>query len=35
MSLKAIGIQSAWVFVLELFAWREVKNGKELGARWV
>lgn len=32
MSLKAIGIQSAWVFVLELFAWREVKNGKELGA---
>jgi transposase len=32
MSLKAIGIHSAWVFVLELFGWRRIKRGKELGS---
>jgi transposase len=32
MGLKAIGVRSAWVLVLELFAWREIRNGKELGA---
>jgi transposase len=32
MSLKAIGIHSAWVFVLELFGWRQIKKGKELGS---
>jgi transposase len=32
MGLKAVGVRSAWVLVLELFAWRDIKNGKELGA---
>jgi transposase len=32
MSLKAIGIHSAWVFVLELFGWRQIQKGKELGS---
>lgn len=32
MGLKAVGVRSAWILVLELFAWRGIKNGKELGA---
>lgn len=32
MGLKAVGVRSAWVLVTELFAWRDIKNGKELGA---
>jgi len=32
MGLKAIGVRTAWVLVAELFAWRRIKNGKELGA---
>src|SRR5262245_25863720 len=32
MGLKAVGVRSAWILVAELFAWRRVKNGKELGA---
>lgn len=32
MGLKAIGVRSAWILVAELFAWRDIKNGKELGA---
>ena len=32
MGLKAVGVRSAWVLVLELFAWRQIKSGKELGA---
>jgi transposase len=32
MGLKAVGIRSAWVLVLELFAWRDIKNGKQLGS---
>jgi transposase len=32
MGLKAVGVRSAWILVAELFAWRDVKNGKELGA---
>lgn len=32
LGLKAIGVRSAWVLVQELFAWRGIKNGKELGA---
>ena len=32
MGLKAVGVRSAWVLVAELFAWRAIKNGKELGA---
>jgi transposase len=32
LGLRAVGVRSAWVLVLELFAWRDIKNGKELGA---
>jgi len=32
MGLKAIGVRGAWILVLELFAWRGIRNGKELGA---
>jgi transposase len=32
MGLKAVGVRSAWVLVTELFAWREIRNGKELGS---
>jgi transposase len=32
MGLKAVGARTAWILVMELFAWRAIKNGKELGA---
>jgi transposase len=32
MGLKAVGVRSAWILVAELFAWRDLKNGKELAA---
>jgi transposase len=32
MGLKAVGVRSAWILVLELFAWRDLKNGKQLGS---
>src|SRR5580700_3427037 len=32
MGLKAVGVRSAWILVMELFSWRGIKNGKELGA---
>ena len=32
LGLKVVGVRSAWVLVMELFAWRDIKNGKELGA---
>ena len=32
LGLKAVGVRSAWILVMELFSWREIKNGKELGA---
>lgn len=32
MGLKAVGVRSAWILVTELFCWRAIKNGKELGA---
>jgi transposase len=32
MGLKAVGVRSAWILVTELFAWRDIHNGKELGA---
>jgi len=32
MGLKAVGVRSAWILVCELFAWRQIKNGKHLGA---
>jgi transposase len=32
MGLKAVGARAAWILVMELFSWRAIKNGKELGA---
>lgn len=32
MQLKGIGLRSAWLFVMEFFAWRDFTNGKEIGA---
>lgn len=32
LRLKGIGKRTAWVLVLELFSWRQIRNGKELGA---
>jgi transposase len=32
MRLRGIGIQSAWLFVMEFFSWRDFQNGKEVGA---
>jgi transposase len=32
LTLKGIGTQSAWVFVMECFGWRALRNGKEVGA---
>jgi transposase len=32
MGLKAVGVRTAWVLVSEVFAWRDIRNGKELGA---
>lgn len=31
MSLTGVGLQSAWMFVMEIFSWREIRNGKQLG----
>jgi transposase len=32
MGLKAVGVRSAWILVVELFCWRGIQNGKELGS---
>jgi len=32
MLLKGIGINSAWLYVMEFFAWREFRNRREVGA---
>ena len=32
MGLAAVGVRGAWILVTELFAWRGIKNGKQLGA---
>ena len=32
MKLKGIGINSAWIFVMELFAWRNLRNRRQVGA---
>ena len=32
MRLRGIGINSAWLFVMEFFAWRNFRNRKEIGA---
>ncbi|MFQ5738687.1 MAG: transposase, partial [Acidobacteriota bacterium] len=31
MRLKAVGLQSAWILEHEVFAWRQIRNRKELG----
>ena len=30
--LKGVGITSAWLYTMELFTWREIRNRRELGA---
>ncbi len=32
MKLRGIGVESAWIYVMELFAWRQLKNVREVGA---
>jgi len=32
MGLRAVGVRSAWILVVELFCWRGIRNGKELGS---
>ena len=32
LDLKGIGENSAWLFVLEFFAWRQIRNRRQLGA---
>ena len=32
LRLEGIGVNSAWVYVMEFFAWREFRNRRELGA---
>lgn len=32
LTLKAIGVNSAWVFVMEFFGWRKFNNRREIGA---
>lgn len=32
LKLRAIGIESAWIYAMELFSWRELKNVRQVGA---
>ena len=32
IALRAIGVNSAWLFVMEFFGWREFKNRRQVGA---
>jgi transposase len=32
MGLKAVGVRSAWILVTELFAWRRIRNRKQLAS---
>ena len=32
LRLRAIGVNSAWLFTMEFFGWRKFRNGKEIGA---
>jgi transposase len=32
LSLKGIGANSAWLFVAEVFGWRKIRSGKEIGS---
>ncbi len=31
-TLRGIGINSAWLFVMEFFAWRDLQTPKQVGA---
>ena len=31
-TLRGIGINSAWLYLMEFFGWREFRNGKEVGS---
>jgi transposase len=31
LSFKGIGSRSAWLFVMEVFAWRQIRNAREMG----
>jgi transposase len=31
LALRGIGANAAWLFVMELYAWRQVKNRREVG----
>jgi transposase len=32
MSLRGVGLDSAWLYTMELFGWRKIRNRRELGA---
>ena len=32
MDLRAIGINSAWLYVMEVFGWRQIRNRRQLGS---
>lgn len=32
MKLRGIGVESSWIYVMELFAWRELKTVRQVGA---
>lgn len=32
MSLKGVGLESAWLYTMEVFSWRQIQNRRELGA---
>ena len=32
MELRGIGINSAWLYSMEIFSWRKIRNGRELGS---
>lgn len=32
MTLKGVGLESAWLYTMEVFSWRKIRNRRELGA---
>jgi transposase len=32
LKLRGIGIESAWIYTMELFSWREIRNVRQVGA---
>ena len=32
LGVRGLGLNSAWLYVFELFGWRRIRNGKELGS---